>query len=76
MFKKGLQLLSIFIVLNSATTFAQETKLENGKEYILADIAVTGKISYNAQTVTTFTGLEKGQSIMVPGEDISIAIKK
>ena len=43
MFKKGLQLLSIFIVLNSATTFAQETKLENGKEYILADIAVTGK---------------------------------
>lgn len=76
MFKKGLQLLSIFIALNSATTFAQETKLENGKEYILADIAVTGKISYNAQTVTTFTGLEKGQSIMVPGEDISIAIKK
>jgi outer membrane protein insertion porin family len=76
MFKKGLQLLSIFIVLNSATTFAQETKLENGKEYILADIAVSGKISYNAQTVTTFTSLEKGQSIMVPGEDISIAIKK
>ena len=76
MFKKGLQLLSIFLVLNSATTFAQEIKLESGKEYILADIAVTGKISYNEQTVTTFTGLEKGQTIMVPGEDISIAIKK
>ena len=76
MFKKGLQLLTIFIVLNSATTFAQETKLESGKEYILADISVSGKISYNAQTVTTFTGLEKGQTIMVPGEDISIAIKK
>ena len=76
MFKKGLQLFSIFIVLTSINTFAQETKLENGKEYILGAISVTGKISYNAQTVTTFTGLEKGQSIMVPGEDISVAIKK
>ena len=76
MFKKGLQLLSIIILLNSSSIFSQETKLENGKEYILANIAVTGKINYNAQTVTTFTGLEKGQSIMVPGEDISIAIKK
>ena len=76
MFKRGIQLLSIFILLNSSALFAQETKLENGKEYILAKIDVAGKISYNAQTVTTFTGLEKGQSIMVPGEDISTAIKK
>ena len=76
MFKKGLQLLSIFILLNSSSLFSQETKLENGKEYILAKVSVTGKISYNEQTVTTFTGLEKGQSIVVPGEDISIAIKK
>ncbi|MCW1147179.1 outer membrane protein assembly factor BamA [Flavobacterium lacisediminis] len=76
MFKKGLQLLSIIILLNSSSIFSQETKLENGKEYILAKVSVTGKISYNEQTVTTFTGLEKGQSIMVPGEDISTAIKK
>ena len=77
MFKKGLQVLTIFIILNSTAIFAQDnTKLESGKEYILAEIEVTGKISYNAQTVTTFTGLETGQSIMVPGEDISIAIKK
>ena len=76
MFKKGLQLLSIFILLNSSSIFSQDTKLENGKEYILAKVSVTGKISYNEQTVTTFTGLEKGQSIVVPGEDISIAIKK
>ena len=52
MFKKGLQVLTIFIVLNSTAIFAQDdTKLESGKEYILADISVTGKISYNAQTV-------------------------
>ena len=76
MFKKAIQLFSILLLLNNISIFAQETKLENGKEYILAKIQVTGKISYNEQTVTTFTGLEKGQTIMVPGEDISIAIKK
>ncbi|MQP25368.1 outer membrane protein assembly factor BamA [Flavobacterium sp. LMO8] len=76
MFKKGLQLFTIFILLNSTTIFAQDTKLESGKEYILAKINVTGKISYNEQTVTTFTGLEKGQTIIVPGEEISLAIKK
>lgn len=76
MFKKAIQLFSILLLFNNISIFAQETKLENGKEYILAKIQVTGKISYNEQTVTTFTGLEKGQTIMVPGEDISIAIKK
>jgi outer membrane protein insertion porin family len=76
MFKKGIQLLSIFIVLTSTSIFAQETKLETGKEYFLAKIDVTGKISYNQQTITTFTGLEKGQQLIVPGQDISNAIKK
>jgi outer membrane protein insertion porin family len=77
MFKKGLQLLfTLFIIGNSNTLIAQETKLENGKEYILADVEVTGKSSYNQQTVVTFSGLEKGQNIVVPGEDISSAIKK
>ncbi len=76
MFKKAIQLFSILLLFNNISILAQETKLENGKEYILAKIQVTGKISYNEQTVTTFTGLEKGQTIMVPGEDISIAIKK
>jgi len=49
---------------------------DQGTKYILADVNVTGKISYNAQTVTTFAGLEKGQDITIPGEEISNAIKK
>jgi len=51
------------------------SRLESGT-YVLADIAVTGKMSYNEQTVVQFTGLEKGQAINVPGEEISAAIKK
>lgn len=49
---------------------------DQGREYILADINVIGKISYNQQTIVTFAGLERGQRITVPGEEISTAIKK
>jgi outer membrane protein insertion porin family len=77
MFKKRIQLLFAFIILgNLNAIIAQETKLESGKEYILANVEVSGKVQYSEQTVVTFTGLEKGQKIMVPGEDISTAIKK
>ena len=44
--------------------------------YALKKVKVTGKISYNEQTVSTFAGLDKGQNISVPGEEISNAIKK
>lgn len=47
-----------------------------GKKYILATVKVNGKISYNQQTVITFAGLEKGQVLTVPGEELSNAIKK
>eukprot|EP00388_Colpodella_angusta_P004947 GDKJ01015714.1.p1 GENE.GDKJ01015714.1~~GDKJ01015714.1.p1 ORF type:complete len:168 (-),score=11.08 GDKJ01015714.1:1-504(-) len=49
---------------------------DQGRKYILASVNVNGKISYNEQTVVTFTGLERGQQITVPGEEISNAIKK
>jgi outer membrane protein insertion porin family len=49
---------------------------EQGQTYILAKVDIVGKISFNANTVTTFAGLEKGQEITVPGEEISNAIKK
>jgi outer membrane protein insertion porin family len=70
---------SIAIVILFISFFkisAQETNFENGKSYILADIEVTGKINYNPQTIITFAGLEKGQNIIVPGEEVSNAIKK
>lgn len=76
MVKNTLRLLFTFFIIGSYTASAQETNLESGKEYILGNIDVTGKIQYSPQTVVTFTGLEKGQKIMVPGSDISAAIRK
>ncbi|MBN9286233.1 MULTISPECIES: POTRA domain-containing protein [unclassified Flavobacterium] len=78
MLQKGIKLLFAILILGNISKInAQEhTEPETGRQYILADVDVTGKISYNQQTVVTFSGLEKGQMISVPGEEISNAIKK
>ncbi len=75
MFKN--RILFLFALLFIGNTInAQETTLEKGKEYTLTGIEVTGKVSFNEQTVITFTGLEIGSKIRVPGEEISLAITK
>ncbi|KAB5490044.1 MULTISPECIES: BamA/OMP85 family outer membrane protein [Flagellimonas] len=60
----------------SGQALAQETSFEDGKQYILGDLTVTGLQSYNEQTVKTYTGLRVGQPITVPGDEISAVIKK
>ena len=68
--------LSATFLLLSGTGFAQETTFEDGKEYILGGLTVTGLQSYNEQTVKAYTGLRVGQPIKVPGDEISAVIKK
>ena len=69
--------LSLLIFGGFLQVKAQERiPFDQGKTYILANVDVVGKISFNSQTVVTFAGLEKGQVITVPGEEISNAIKK
>ena len=76
--KKSVQIKYLKIILFTllfGTIFqlqAQERiPFDQGKKYILANVKVNGKISYNQQTVVTFAGLEKGQELTVPGEEIS-----
>ncbi len=69
----------LFIILFGSVFHLQaqdRLPFDQGKKYILATVKVNGKISYNEQTVVTFTGLEKGQQLTVPGEETSNAIKK
>ena len=68
--------LSATFLLLSGQGFAQEIPFEDGKEYILGGLTVTGLQSYNEQTVKTYTGLRVGQPIKVPGDEISAVIKK
>lgn len=62
--------------------FAQDsTKVElidyeSPKEYTIADIAVTGDLTYESYIIVGFSGLSVGDVITVPGRKISDAIKK
>ena len=70
-------ILSLVLLGSFSQMKAQErVPFDQGKKYILGDVKLTNKISFNDQTVVTFAGLEKGQKITVPGEEISAAIKK
>jgi len=71
-----LSTLIIPLFLLSAHGIAQETDFEEGKQYILGGLTVTGLQSYNEQTVKSYTGLRVGQPIKVPGDEISAVIKK
>ncbi len=46
------------------------------RQYRLGKIKVTGNYNFNELTIFTYAGLEKGQIINLPGEEISDAIKK
>jgi len=75
---KSIKLALTLLIFGSISQIKAQDRVpfDQGKKYILGDIAITSKISFNTQTVITFAGLEKGQEITVPGEEISGAIKK
>ncbi|TEB45630.1 outer membrane protein assembly factor BamA [Flavobacterium circumlabens] len=76
--QKRIKIVLTLLVLGSFSQIKAQEKVpfDQGKKYILAKVSVVGKISFNEQTVVTFSGLQKGQEITVPGEEISSAIKK
>jgi outer membrane protein insertion porin family len=75
---KSIKALLTLLFLGSFSQIKAQERVpyDQGKKYILADVVLTNKISFNDQTVVTFAGLSKGQEITIPGEEISSAIKK
>ncbi|MEO7977338.1 POTRA domain-containing protein [Flavobacterium sp.] len=76
--QKSIKIVLTLVLLGSFSQIKAQDRIpfDQGKQYILAKVSVVGKISFNEQTVVTFSGLQKGQQITVPGEEISGAIKK
>jgi outer membrane protein insertion porin family len=75
---KSIKVVLTLILFGSFSQVKAQEKVpfDQGQKYILAEVSLTNKISFNDQTVVTFAGLEKGQEITIPGEEISSAIKK
>ncbi len=48
----------------------------NPKQYVIADITVSGIKYLNPEQILSFTGLVKGDTISLPSEEISFALKK
>ena len=72
-----LQYLSfILILLGCLNIQAQDIEYANGKKYTIGDISVAGNTTFSPQTIVTYSGLTKGKEILIPGEEISEAIKK
>ena len=62
--------------VNAQVPAAVPSAYEASKKYTIDSIKVTGLKSYSAKTVISYSGLRKGQSIQVPGEEISSIIQK
>ncbi len=76
--QKSIKIFLVLFIFGSFSIINAQERIpfDQGKTYFLGNIDIVGKISFNSNTVTTFAGLQKGQEITVPGEEISNAIKK
>jgi outer membrane protein insertion porin family len=66
--KKIFYSLIFVLFIFSAKTNAQIENYVSGSKYFIEDISVSGNTSFNKQTIVTFSGLRKGQEIIIPGE--------
>jgi outer membrane protein insertion porin family len=63
-------------VVKKDTLINKNVSFEKGKAYILGGISVTGLQKFSEETVRVFTGLRYGQTIKLPGDKLTSAIKK
>jgi len=69
-------LFTAFALILAFASTAQQSNFNRGKKYILEDVKVTGDTNFSEATIISFSRLKKGEDIVIPGEDISNAIKK
>jgi outer membrane protein insertion porin family len=72
------QLLLFVFIFSFIVSNAQEPPKPSGTTYILEDIKVTGNTNFSSTTVIPYSGLRKGQEVVIPNANgkISNAIKK
>jgi outer membrane protein insertion porin family len=76
LFFKTFFVTTLVFFFGSSSLLGQTSTFEKGKRYMIDSIEVIGLKTYNAKTVISYSGLQKGQTIQVPGENISKVINK
>jgi len=65
----------LLLLVTFGETYSQDT-YRKGDTYIIDTITVAGLKNFSDRTVVTYSGLREGQSIQVPGEEITSILKK
>ncbi|HPS11050.1 MAG TPA: POTRA domain-containing protein, partial [Paludibacteraceae bacterium] len=69
-------LISAQTVVPNDSVVTPQIDYNEPKEYQIADIQVEGADSYDDFVLIGFSGLQVGQKIVIPGDDITSAVKK
>ena len=74
---KFLSLIACLMVLMGHFAYGQALDISKRKDYTIADISVKGETVYGTETIVTYSGLVKGETVTIPGgTKISDGIKK
>ena len=74
-FKLNTLRILVLLFITTVETYSQDT-YRKGDTYIIDTITVAGLKNFSDRTVVTYSGLREGQSIQVPGEEITSILKK
>ena len=65
----------VIFVLGNSFLLSQDSYRKGGT-YTIDTVTVVGLQNFSDRTVVTYSGLRKGQSLQVPGEEVSSILKK
>src|SRR6056300_1375693 len=74
-YKSKLTKVFTVFILSTGLLFSQND-YRKGDTYSIDTITVSGLKNFSDRTVVTYSGLRQGQSIQVPGEEVSAVLKK
>ena len=74
-FKFKVNIIVFLFIFISGAVYSQDT-YRKGETYTIDTITVVGLENFSDKTVVTYSGLRQGQSIQLPGEEISSVLKK
>ena len=80
-------ILVVPMILATTTTLVAQQQADSGKvnitfdpanprEFVIADITISGIKYLNPEQILSFIGVAKGDTVTIPNEDISLALKR